>query len=192
MSCSKASAELERLGILLMQDQQLPSVVGVFCNRTVNGSWWSIPEAQKIFRCLDQLEETAIATRLIKRKVTYVHRRLWPALVTVGAARQPWQMRELTPDAKTLLRRMTSGESPAASGDAARELQQRLLVVAHETHTPSGRHELHLEDWNRWAARMKVTPLTSVEEAQRELEAASERIGAPPSALPWSNRKRAR
>jgi hypothetical protein len=184
--CATVRKALKDFGILLLQDQELPSVVGLFCGRRVNSSWWSIPEAQDIFRCLDSLDlKTAVATRLIKRKVTYVHSRLWPALFTLGAARQPWQMRALSSDAEHLLARTARGESPVAHGPTARALQDRLLVVAHEVHTPSGRHEIRLEQWGSWAARMDVEPLSSEEEARRVLEAASVSIGASEATLPW-------
>ena len=185
-SCATVRKGLKDFGMLLLQDQHLPSVVGLFCGRAVKSSWWGIPEGQEIFRCLDSLDSgTAVATRLINRKVTYVHRRLWAALVTVGAARQPWQVRALSAEASHLLARTTAGESPVAHGATARELQERLLVVAQEVHTATGRHEIRLEPWDRWAARMQVEPLSSADEARQELEAATLGMAAPVSALPW-------
>src|SRR5713101_344481 len=169
--CATVRKTLKDLGILLLQDQELPSIVGLFCGQRVNASWWSLPEAHDIFRCLGSLDsKTAVATRLIMRKVTYVHRRLWPALVTLGAAQQPWQTRALPSEARQLLARTARGESPVAHGATARDLQDRLLVVAHEVHTPSGRHEVRLEQWGSWAARMDVEPLSSAEEARRVFE----------------------
>jgi hypothetical protein len=187
--CATVRKALKDFGVLLLQDQELPLVVGLFCSRRVNASWWSIPEANDIFRCLGSLDsETAVATRLIKRKVTYVHWRLWPALVTLGAAQQPWQMHGLPSESRQLLARITRGESPVATGATVRELQDRLLAVAHEVHTPSGKHEIRLEEWGAWAARMNVEPLSSSEEAQRVIEDASARIGASGAALPWHRR----
>jgi hypothetical protein len=184
--CATVLEALEDLGILLLQDQELPSIVGLFCGRRVNSSWWSIPESHDIFRCLQSLDPgTALVTRLLNRKVTYVHRRLWPALVTLGAAREPWQMRALSSDAKDLLAQLTRGESTLARGQTARDLQARLLVVAHEVHTPSGRHEVGLEMWGPWTARMQVRPLSTAEVARGVLETASRRIGAAEVALPW-------
>lgn len=185
--CATVRHALKDFGILLLQDQELPSVVGLFCGRRINASWWSIAEAHDIFQCLDSLDaKTAVATRLINRKVTYVHRRLWPALVALGAAQQPWQMRALSSDAQRLFARTTRGESPVAHGAIARELQDRLLVVAHEVHTPSGRHEIQLEQWAAWAGRMRVEPLASSDDGRRVLEAASVRMGASEAMLPWS------
>lgn len=186
MSCPTVRKALKDFGVLLLQDQTLPSIVGLFCGRRVSSSWWSLPEAQDIFLCLQSLEpKTSVATRLIKRKVTYVHRRLWSALVTVGAAREPWQMRALSSEAKRLLAKTAAGESPLAHGPTSRELQERLLVVAHEVHTSTGRHETQLEDWGRWAERMRIEPLASTDEARRQLEAAAVRLGASVATLPW-------
>jgi len=183
--CETVRKALSDSGILLLQDQKLPSIVGLFCDLKVSASWWSIPEAHDIFRCLESLEPTAVATRLINRKVTYVHRRLWPAIAAVGDTRQSWQMRGLSPDAKRLLAQTTRGESPIGHGPSARELQDRLLVVAHEVHTPSGKHEVRLQSWESWAATMDVVPLSSAEKARDILETAAVSIGGTRAMLPW-------
>jgi hypothetical protein len=183
--CATVRKALKDFGLLLLQDQELPSVVGLFHGRRVNASWWSIPEANDIFRCLGSFDPTAVATRLIMRKVTYVHRRLWPALVTLGGAQQPWQMDALPSESRQFLARIARGESTVANGATAREIQDRMLAVAHEVHTPSGKHEIRLEAWGTWAATMRVEPITSAEEARSVLEDAAARIGASGTALPW-------
>jgi hypothetical protein len=84
MSCDEVRRELERLGLLLLQDKQLPSVATIFAGGPISGSWWSHPRSHEMFWCLATLEEVAVVTRLVKGKVTYVHRRLWPALAAAG------------------------------------------------------------------------------------------------------------
>jgi hypothetical protein len=184
-ACAEVRKRLASIGMLMLQDRRLPSVVGCFVDSPPSTSWWNIPQAHDIFACLQTLERHAVATRLVNEKVTYVHDRLWPALVTVGASGETWQTSGLSLEAKRLLESTTQGNAPIASGKTARELQVRLSVVAQEVHTPAGRHELHLETWDRWATRFAVTRVSSLVEAKRLLEEAAVQLGASPSALPW-------
>ena len=170
---------LEEYGLLLLQDKTLPSVVGIITGERVAGSWWTHPRSQEIFRRLGELEAAGdiVATKLISGKVTFVHRRLWPALAGVGSAREEWQMRGLSPAARRLLARVDEEKSVHASGAAAKELQKRLLVDAHEEHTASGKHVTVLKSW----PRARITPA----QGQRQLEEAAAAIGANATALPW-------
>ena len=186
MNCASVRRLLEKHGVLMLQDKKLPSVAGAIAGETLSGSWWSHPRAQEIFRCLGQLEDEALATRLIGGKVTLVHRRLWPELIAVGASKAPWQIDRLPAAARRLLRSPQAPLSTPAQRAAAKELQRRLLVVADEVHTASGRHELHLTSWKDWSERIGIRPHRSPAEALKTLEAAATSLGAPLSLLPWS------
>jgi len=170
---------LEQYGLLLLQDKVLPSIVGMITGERLAGSWWSHPRSQEIFRRLEELEAAGdvVSTKLIGGKVTFVHRRLWPALTAVGSSRQERQMRGLSPAARRLLARVDEEKSVHASGAAAKELQKRLLVDAHEEHTASGKHVTVLKSW----PRARLTPA----QGQRQLEEAAAAIGANATALPW-------
>ena len=170
---------LEQYGLLLLQDKVLPSIVGMITGERLAGSWWSHPRSQEIFRRLEELEAAGdvVSTKLIGGKVTFVHRRLWPALTAVGSSRQEWQMRGLSPAARRLLARVDEEKSVHASGAAAKELQKRLLVDAHEEHTASGKHVTVLKSW----PRARISPA----QGQRQLEEAAAAIGANATALPW-------
>ena len=184
---------LEKHGLLLKQDKVLPSVVGLVTGESLKGSWWSHPEARKIFAVLTDLEdhEDVLLTKLIAGKDTLVHRRLWPALVAVGGAREAWQRDGLTPPSKRLLESVERAKSGVvAAGAPARELALRLLVVSSERHSESGKHVRVLESWKDWAARKGVAPLSSAREARRALEEAAASLGAAPSSLPWAPRAR--
>jgi len=173
----KLADALAEHGLLLLQDKKLPNAVTVITGERCSGSWWSHPRAHEIFRALEELAPIALATKLIARKVTYVHKKFWPALAAVGRGREPWQMRGLSAGAKRLLARIDREGSVQASGAASKELQERLLVRAREVHTESGHHETLLDSW-------PSSPLTPAE-ARRRLESAAEAIGAPLEVLPW-------
>jgi hypothetical protein len=173
---------LAKHGLLLLQDKELPNAVTVITGERVSGSWWSHPRSHEIFRTLEELDEIALATKLIGRKVTYVHKKLWPALAAVGGAREPWQMRGLSPAAEKLLARLDRQGSVQARGAPSKELQERLLVRAREVHTESGRHETILEPWG--------TSRLTAAEGRRRLEEAAAAIGAGLDALPWRHVRR--
>jgi len=91
MTLKRVAAELERLGLLMQQDKSLTSVVSLVTGESLRTSWWSHPRAKEIFTILRRLEEVSLATKLVAGKVTLVHRRLWPALLTVATIGEPWQ-----------------------------------------------------------------------------------------------------
>jgi hypothetical protein len=172
VSCAAVHQNLESYGLLLLQDAKLVSVVGIIAGK-LSRSWWDHPRGQEIFDCLAGLDDIAIATKLIAGKVTFVGRRLWPALYAVGSANEPWQTRGLSPAARALWKK-----SPVrASGPAVRELEKRLLARAREVHTERGRHELLVERWPRSRMRVDV--------AKQKLEEAALAIGARRKQLPW-------
>ncbi len=157
---------LEHDGLLLQQDKSLTSVVGLVTGEVLSTSWWSHPRAQEIFAILQRLEAVALATRLVAGKVTLVHRKLWPALLTVETSTEPWHR-------------------DVANATAPKVIQERLLSVAKEVHTESGRHEVVFEPWRTWAKREGVTPMVDVADAREALERAVVTIGGTPRQLPW-------
>ena len=185
---SEVLAALAEQGLLYKQDKQLPSVVGIVTGESLRTSWWSHPRAHLIFAVLTDLADhpDVLFTKLLDRKDTLVHRRLWPSLLAVAEARDAWQMRGLSTPAKRLLARLDRGGAPVrATGPVARELQTRLLATAREIHTESGRHEMALESWRAWSERRDCRAAPSVAGAHETFERATERLGAPMKALPW-------
>lgn len=180
---------LRKTGLLVQQDKALPSVVGTITGEALRTSWWSHPKGRIIFAALSELAEhpDVLFTKLLHGKITLVHRRLWPALLTVGMARDPWQLDSLSRAGRRLLRDADrAGASIRASGAVARELESRLLVVARQVHTAEGRHELVLQGWREWSVTAKCRRGRSVATARRTLERAARRLGATAEALPWN------
>lgn len=181
-------AALAGEGLLLKQDKQLPSVVGIVTGESLRTSWWSHPNADVIFSVLSELAEhrDVVFTKLLYRKDTLVHRLLWPSLLAVAEARDAWQVRGLSTPAKRLLSELERGGVPVrATGPVVRELQTRLLATAREIHTDSGRHEMVVESWDVWSQRTGCRAARSVARARAALERATQRLGAPLTALPW-------
>jgi hypothetical protein len=176
---------LKRLGLLLETDARLPSVSGLIAGNPISGSWWSHPSGQKIFATLGQLENHAdvMFTKLLSGKVTLVHRKLWPEILAIGNAHAPWQLKELSKSARHLLQMIDEHGSlrtdllawpksgAAKPGEAARELEKKLLIHAGEFHTESGAHAKLLETWKTWAQRVGFSVGTiPVETAMQKME----------------------
>jgi hypothetical protein len=192
-------------GILLESDPKLPSVCSVVTGEPMHGSWWSHPLAQTIFQVNEKLEDhpDLLITKLISRKVTFVHRNLWPEIVTIGTANEPWQMKGLSAAAKTFLKTVEKAgavqtdkldwpslPSTAKLGDLARDLERKLLIHAEQIHTASGAHAKALETWEHWCERKGfVSSSIQPDEAKRNLEERlrklNEEFGAT-ARLPWT------
>lgn len=188
-------ADLSRLGLLLKQDKYLPCVVTILVGGPLATSWWSHPKSHHIFQVLTEIaaHRDVLLTKLLGGKDTLVHRRLWPAFLSVATCGEPWQTQRLSKAARELLRQTTRGKAPVTSvGAPVRELASRLLVHTAEGHMPGGAHRLSVSTWPSWTARAGVTPLSSVSDGREQLEAACQALGAPLAALPWHRQPRAR
>lgn len=194
---------LKATGFLLQSDPKLPSVCSLITGSPLRGSWWSHPLAQIIFQINEQLEDhdDVLITKLISKKVTFVHRRLWSELVTIGSARERWQLQALRVATKSLLKQvelagaLTTVEAvwPAKAemkvGAAALELERRLLVVGTQFHSQSGAHEKRLETWSHWIKgnRFKPAKISSAaakNHLEQLLSGLNEKFGAS-ATLPW-------
>ena len=175
--------ELETRGLLLVSDGQLPSLASLVAGGPVHGSWWAHPASHKIFRALTDLSSHAnvLVVKLIDGKNTLVHRRVWPQLVAVAAAGEPWQFAGLSQPARRLYERVRREGLVEATGALTLELETRLLVRGEQFHGESGAHSKRLEDWKRWAEAAEVDySKIDVEEAKIALQSL-----CPDARFPW-------
>jgi hypothetical protein len=78
---------LERDGMLLQSARgPIPNVAELVAGEPIRGSWWSHPRRHAIFDAINAVRASpdVVALRLVRGKVTLVHRRLWPALVRLA------------------------------------------------------------------------------------------------------------
>lgn len=193
-SAKRVHTALEEQGLLLLTDPKLPSLAGLVAGEPVGGSWWGHPKGHEIFRVGEELGDhpDALLVKLVSGKGTFVHRRLWPALLAVATAREPWQIAGLSAAARRLLRQVDAQGSLRATGDPPRELEKRLLVLGESVHTESGAHAKSLVSWSLWLERLppeRRPRRITAHEGKRKLEEAvrslNERFGAS-ARLPWS------
>ncbi len=155
MRLAELLVRLEADGFLMLSDPKRPSVVSLVIGGPAKGSWWSHPKGREIYALLEQLSVNAdvLAVKLIDGKATFVHRRLWPAVLAIARARDDVQMKGLSPAARRLLARVDEEGEVQAKGPAVKELDSRLLVHSTQVHTEGGSHALVLTSWTLWAKR---------------------------------------
>src|SRR5258707_15776391 len=84
MTSRQALAFIREHGVVLESARgPVPSLAEVVAGEPVRGSWWSHPKSHEIFAVTRAVRNSddVLVCRLINRKITFVHRRLWPALV---------------------------------------------------------------------------------------------------------------
>jgi hypothetical protein len=159
---------LEKYGLLLESDAQLPSLVSIVAGGPVRGSWWGHASGNIIYEVSNQLANhpDVLVIKLVSGKVTFVQRMLWPVVISIAIAREPWQLQDLSDMARTLLDSVTKEHTlridlfqksahlnAKALSDAARELERKLLIYGESVHTSSGAHTKLLETWEHWTRR---------------------------------------
>ena len=83
-----ALAFVRRHGVVLESARgPVPSLAEAVTGKPIEGSWWGHAKGHEIFRLTRAVRDSrdVLVCRLVSGKVTYVHRRLWPALVRVAA-----------------------------------------------------------------------------------------------------------
>lgn len=91
MTLRQALAFIRKHGVVLEAAQgPVPSVAEAIAGEPVRRSWWSHPKSREIFAVTRAIRDSddVLVCRLIKGRITFVHRRLWPALVR-AASRLP-------------------------------------------------------------------------------------------------------
>ena len=196
---------LKEFGLLLETDTKLPSVAGLVAGEAVRGSWWTHSRSHEIFAVLQAVadHQQVLTAKLVSGKVTFVHRKLWSDVLSIGAARESWQTQKLIPAAKMLLDKIDQKEMVRTDildwppkfksvkvGQAVRELEKRLLIHSEEFHGESGAHAKLIETWDHWTNRIDFKPKpVAADDAKRRLEKRvqllNERFGAL-AYLPWT------
>lgn len=86
-AAKKWLAFIEKHGVVLASAKgPVPSLAEQIAGEPIVGSWWSHPKGKEIFEVLLAIDDDADirSFKLVDGKVTFVHRRVWPALVRLG------------------------------------------------------------------------------------------------------------
>ena len=87
MTTREAIAFIKKHGVVLASAKgPVPRLSEAITGEAIKGSWWSHPKSHEIFAILQAVADSkdVLICRLVAGKVTFVHRRLWPALVRVA------------------------------------------------------------------------------------------------------------
>jgi hypothetical protein len=79
-----ALAFVDEKGVVLESGRgPVPSLVEAIVGESIRGSWWGHPKGSEIFRATRAVRDSpdVLVCKLVEGKITYVHRRLWRALV---------------------------------------------------------------------------------------------------------------
>ncbi len=87
MTAKQALSFVETNGVALEAARgPVPSLAQTIAGKGIRGSWWGHPKGRIIFACSRAIRNSkdVLTCRLVEGKVTYVHRRLWPALARLS------------------------------------------------------------------------------------------------------------
>ena len=88
MNRKEALAFVERHGIVLQAARgPPPNLAEAIAGGAISGSWWGHPKGKEIFRAVTTIGASpdVLVCKLVEAKITYVHRRLWPALIKLAS-----------------------------------------------------------------------------------------------------------
>jgi hypothetical protein len=83
----QALAFVRKHGVVLESARgPVPSLAEAIAGGPIRGSWWSHPRSHLIFELTQAVRDDAsvLVCRAVDGKVTFIHARLWPALIRLG------------------------------------------------------------------------------------------------------------
>lgn len=129
MTPQEALGFVERHGVVLAAARgPVPTLAYAVAGESIRGSWWGHPAGKAIFAVMSALDDSpdVVACRLVNGKVTWVHRRLWPALARVAPRLPPDRI------AAACQEHMATGAHRAISVPFAEWISADALAAAEE------------------------------------------------------------
>ena len=138
MTPRRALAFIRKHGVVLESARgPVPSLAEAIAGNPVPGSWWSHPKSHEIFTVTRAVRDSddVLVCRLIKGKITLVHRRLWPALVRAAGRLPPGHLARVrethTSSGRHVIKEVPfPGWVPASVRAAARTLSEEAALAA--------------------------------------------------------------
>lgn len=100
MSIADALGFVERHGVVLESARHatVPSLAAEIAGEPIRGSWWSNPHGNAIFRLTRAVRDAdeVLVCRLVDDRITFAHRRVWPALVRLAARLKPSRLARIS------------------------------------------------------------------------------------------------
>ena len=98
MNADAALSFVRHHGIVLVSAKgPVARLTDAIAGEPIKGSWWAHPKSHQIFAVLQKLGDSPdiLVCRLVGGHVTFVHRRLWPAIVKLATHFHPEQLAQV-------------------------------------------------------------------------------------------------
>ena len=98
MTVEDAISFVREHGVVLASGKgPVPRLSEVIAGEAIKGSWWAHPKSHQIFAIFRRLAESReiLVCRVVDGKITFVHRRLWPALVRLAKDFDPGRLAQV-------------------------------------------------------------------------------------------------
>ena len=98
MTSAEAISFIQEHGVVLASAKgPVPRLTEAIVGEPIKGSWWAHSKSHQIFAVLRAVtdSEDVLVCRLVNGRVTFVHRRLWPALVRAAKRFPPAQTAQI-------------------------------------------------------------------------------------------------
>src|SRR5439155_24357728 len=144
MTAAEALAFVEARGVVLVSAKgPVPRLTEAIAGEPIKGSWWGHPKSHQIFAILEVVTESedVLVCRLVKGKITLVHRRLWPALVRLAKRFPPDQIAKVRQE-HTASGRHVNKEVPFPRWVPAQVMKQAQSISEEEAFAAFGKWAL--------------------------------------------------
>jgi hypothetical protein len=87
MTPEQAISFVRRHGVALASAKgSVPNLAEAITRGPIRGSWWAHPQSHAIYAIFQEVESAPdiLVCRVVKGKITFVHRRVWPFLVRLS------------------------------------------------------------------------------------------------------------
>src|SRR3989442_8394449 len=87
INTKQALAWVKKFGLAVESARaSVPNLAEMIARASLRGSWWAHPKGGEIFLLSRAIRRSpdVLVCRLMDGKITYVHRRMWPALVSLA------------------------------------------------------------------------------------------------------------
>jgi len=118
----------------------VPSLAQAIAGEPIRGSWWGHPKGNQIYMLLNDVSDSpdVMRCRLVDGKITLVHRRLWPALVKMASAFDPYRLSAVREEhTATGAHRMTTIKFPDWVSDDVHAAAKSISVAEAEAQLSS-------------------------------------------------------
>ena len=98
VTVDEALSFIHKHGVVLASARgPVPRLTELVAGEPISGSWWAHPHSRQIYAVLQAVRESQdiLTCRLVDRKLTLVHRRLWPALVRAAELFSAYQLAQV-------------------------------------------------------------------------------------------------